>query len=124
MGKKQVREVAMDLLWLLVGSSDAVGWDALQVDSKEENIDLVIFDRDEWALIRSEKAPSQYEGLVPKKPSDGMYVSEHGFPVFIVNQQEVRTPEEVIRAVGGKAEELFKDLGDPLLALERAGYAF
>lgn len=114
----------MDSLWLLVGSSDAPGWDSLETDSKAEKIDLVIFDRDEWALVRGDNPPTEYEGLTPKAPLDGMYVSEQGFPVYIVGQKKVRTPEEVIEAIGGKAKELLKDLGDPILALERTGRAF
>ena len=114
----------METLWLLVGKSDAPGWKALESDSKEEKVDLVIFDRDEWALVRAETPPAEYEGLVPKAPRDGMYVSEQGYPVYIVEQKEVRGPMDLIKAVGGRAEELLEELGDPLLALERAGLAF
>jgi len=114
----------MKTLWLLVGKSDAPGWKVLESDSKAEKVDLVIFDREEWALIRAETPSTEYEGLLPKAPNDGMYVSEQGFPVYIVGQKEVRRPEDVINAVGGRAKELFEEYGDAILALERAGLAF
>ncbi|MCP4601134.1 MAG: hypothetical protein GY847_11520 [Proteobacteria bacterium] len=114
----------MDLLWLLKGKREAPGWISLQKDSKEDKVNLVVFDRAGWALIRAPVAPDQFEGLIPTEPVDGMYVSEQGFPIYVVNRQEVLGPVEVIQALGKEALELLEKIEDPVTVLQRLGKAF
>ncbi len=114
----------METLWLLKGSRSAPGWRTLEGDSKEEKVNLVVFDRDAWAIIKAEEPPEQYEGLVPEEPADGLYVSQQGYPVFVVDKQEVYGPEDVIKALGKEAEELLQKVGDPTVVLQRLGRAF
>ena len=123
---RTVREsrVTMSSLWLLKGNRDAPGWNDLQKDSKEDKVHLVIFDRDAWAMIFSEDPPTQYEGLVPTEPADGMYVSEQGYPIYVFNRQEVAGPLELIDALGEEARKMLEETKDPDAALERLGLAF
>jgi len=114
----------MDMLWLLKGDHDAPGWKLLEQDSKAEKVDLVLFDRDAWAIVKAAQSPTQYEGLVPKEPPDGMYVSQQGYPVYVVGCQEVRGPYEVIAALGEQAVAMLEELEDPTVVLERLGRAF
>jgi hypothetical protein len=114
----------MNKLWLLKGNRDAPGWRLLEEESKADKVDLVIFDREGWALLRTSDPPTKYEGLVPEEPADGMYVSEQGFPVYIVDCEEVEGPGNVIRALGREAEDLLKKIKDPDAVLQRLGRAF
>jgi hypothetical protein len=114
----------MKKLWLLKGGHEAPGWQTLEADSKAEKVDLVIFDRGSWALILDEEAPTKYEGMAPVAPEDGLYVSEQGYPIYVVDRQEVRGPREVVKALGAEAEEMLKKLDDPDAVLQRLGKAF
>ena len=73
----------MDPLWLLKGDYDAPGWRDLERDSKAEAVDLLMFDRLAWALVRAAEAPSQYQGLNPTPPPDGLYLDPYGRPVYL-----------------------------------------
>jgi hypothetical protein len=114
----------MDPLWLLKGDRTAPGWRALEQDSKDDKVALVIFDRAAWALVQAADPPSAYEGLTPTEPADGLYVSEQGIPIYVVDKQEVRTPQEVIQALGDDAVKLLDEIGDPDTVLQRLGRAF
>lgn len=112
-------------LWLLKGSREMPGWGPLETDARAGTIDVLIFDRgDGWALISKETAPEGYEGMTPETPKDGLYVSENGFPIYVVDCKEVSNAKAVISAVGGKAEEMLKELGDADAVLQRIGLAY
>ncbi len=96
----------------------------MERDSKAGDVDLVIFDRAAWALLLADEAPVAYEGLEPEVPADGLYVSEQGQPVYVVNRQEVTEPEPLLEALGDEAIELAKKLGDPITALQQLGRAY
>ncbi len=123
-GAPEKAKYKMKPLWLLVGKWDAPGWANLQKDSKEEKVDIVIFDRDRWALLREDEPPTQYEGLTPTEPKDGMYVSESGYPIYVFDKHEVMTGRELIEALGDDAKAMFEKVGDADFALERLGLAF
>ncbi|MCP4676506.1 MAG: hypothetical protein GY854_13530 [Deltaproteobacteria bacterium] len=114
----------MDPLWLCKGDHEAPGWGSLQKDSKDDKVFLVIFDRAGWALIRAPEPPTQYEGLIPTEPPDGMYVSEQGYPIYVVDRQEVADPRELIKALGKEAEEMLDKLGDTTAVIQRLGKAY
>lgn len=114
----------MDPLWLLEGEFTAPGWKDLERDSKAESIDLVAFDREAWALVYAEEAPTKYEGLRPTRPRTGLYVSEQGLPIYVVDGVEVRNPRQVIEALGEEAVRKLEELGDPVVVLQRLGRAF
>jgi hypothetical protein len=114
----------MKTLWLLEGTHSAKGWKALEQDSKEDKVDLIVFDRAAWALVEAEQPPSGYEGLVPTAPEDGMYVSEQGIPIYVVDGREVAGPSELIDALGEAARKLLEEIGDTTTVLERLGKAF
>ncbi len=114
----------MKSLWLLRGNLDAPGWKDLEKDAKADEVDLLIFDRAAWALIAAEEAPTKYEGLVPVEPRTGLYVSEQGQPIYVVDGKEVRGPLDVIKALGTEAEQLLEKIGDPDTVLDRLGKAF
>jgi len=114
----------MDQLWLLKGRHDVVGWRKLETDAKAESIDVVLFDRDAWALILGEEAPSGYEGFEVVEPPDGLYVDHNGNSVCIVGGTMVPEPEQVIAALGDEAGKLLEELDDPIRVLERLGRAY
>ncbi len=114
----------MDPLWLLRGNHEAPGWGPLEKDSREDKVFLIIFDRAGWALVRAAEPPTQYEGLVPTEPANGMYVSEQGYPVYVVDRQEVNSARELITALGKEAEELLEKLGDETAVIQRLGKAY
>ena len=62
----------MDPLWLLKGSHEAPGWRPLEADSRADKIELLLFDRTAWALVRAPGAPAAYPGLSPVTPPDGL----------------------------------------------------
>lgn len=114
----------MDAIWLLKGDQTAPGWQPLERDSKEDKVKLLIFDRAAWALVEAPEAPTQYEGLLPTEPQDGMYVSEQGFPIYIVNKQEVSRPEQLIEALGPEAKQMLAKIGDTTTVIQRMGKAY
>lgn len=114
----------MDPLWLLKGERTAPGWRELEQDSKADAVELVIFDRAAWALVRAASPPTKYQGLDPIEPVDGIYVSEQGWPIYVVDRQEVGSVHDVVEALGQEAAKLLEQLGDPVRVLERLGRAF
>ncbi len=113
-----------NVLWLLKGQRDAPGWHQLERDSKADRVELVIFDRAAWALIYATESPDQYPGLAPTEPPDGLYVSEQGQPICVVDRKEVPGLNHLLRALGEEAMALAEKTGDPVVALQRLGRAF
>jgi hypothetical protein len=111
----------MDALWLLRGPYEAPGWKPLEADSRGKKIDLLLFDRAAWALVRAPDAPRQYEGLEPVTPQDGLYLDDQGRGIYVVAGREVPGAREVIAALGPQAQELLEKLGDADTVLERLG---
>ena len=111
-------------LWLLKGSRSAPGWGPLESDAKSDKADVLLFDREAWALVRAPEAPASYEGLTPTSPPDGLYLDSQGRSLYLVAGQEVRGPREVIAALGPQALELLQKIGDPDTALERLGRVY
>lgn len=111
----------MDALWLLQGPYEAPGWKPLEADSRAGKVDLLLFDRAGWALMRAPSAPDRYEGLLPGKPPDGLYLDDHGRGVYVVGGEQVKTAREVVDALGPQARELLAKLGDADTVLERLG---
>lgn len=114
----------MDRLWLLKGDYDAPGWKDLERDSKADAVDLLMFDRLAWALVRAPEPPTGYEGLQPTDPPDGLYIDPYGRPTYLVSGREVAGPEEVIAALGQPARELLGRIDDPDTVLERLGRVY
>lgn len=114
----------MDPLWLLEGEFEAPGWKDLEADSRADEVDLIAFDRAGWALVQAAEPPTKYEGLKPTRPETGLYVSEQGVPIYVVDGAEVSGPLEVIRAIGGIAEQKLAECGDPIVVLQDLGKAF
>jgi hypothetical protein len=114
----------MDPLWLLKGERLAPGWKLLEEESKADKVDLVIFDREGWALIRASEPPTKYEGMESTEPADGLYVSEQGYPIYVVDKKEVPGPDPLIKALGKEAEEMLEKLGDPIAVIQRLGKAY
>jgi len=114
----------MEPMWLLKGKHEAPGWAPLERDSREKKIDVLLFDRDAWALVRAAEPPKQYEGLVPGTPSSGLYIDNQGRHVYIADGQQVKNAAEVLATLGEPAQELMKKIGDADTVLERLGRAF
>lgn len=114
----------MDPLWLLKGSPDAPGWKPLEADSRANKIDLLMFDRSSWALVRAPEGPTSYEGLPPITPPDGLYLDDQGRSVYVAGGREVASAREVLATLGEQAQELLRKLGDPDVVLERLGRAY
>lgn len=114
----------MDPLWLLKGPYEAPGWKPLEADARADKIDLLLFDRAAWALVRAPEAPSQYQGLPPATPPDGLYLDDRGRSVYVAGGREVRGPGEVLAALGPQAQEMLQRTGDPDAALERLGRVY
>ena len=114
----------MEPIWLLKGKHEAPGWGPLERDAKEKKADVMLFDRDAWALVRAATAPAQYEGLVPAPPPSGLYIDNQGRHLYIADGQQVKTAREVLATLGEQAQELLKKIGDPDTVLERLGRAF
>lgn len=114
----------MDPLWLLKGPHEAPGWKPLEGDARGNKIELLLFDRAAWALVRAPEAPSQYPGLSPVTPPDGLYLDDQGRTVYVAGGREVRGPREVLAALGPQAQELLQKLGDPDTVLERMGRVY
>ena len=112
-------------LWILKGARDEPGWGPLETDARAGRVDVVIFDRGAgWALIFAKDAPGGYEGMVATSPRDGLYVSENGYPIYVVNGREVPNGRTVIKAIGKEAEEMLQTMGDAEAVLQRLGYAY
>lgn len=111
----------MHPLWLLQGPYEAPGWKPLESDSRANKIDLLLFDRAAWALVRAPAAPTQYEGLAPVTPADGLYLDAQGRGIYVVAGKQVRSAADVIAALGAPARELLLTVGDPDTVLERLG---
>lgn len=111
----------MDALWLLEGPYEAPGWKALEADSRAKKIDLLLFDRAAWALAVAPAAPTQYEGLQPVTPADGLYLDDQGRGIYVVAGRQVKSARDVVRALGPEAEALLLKLGDADTVLERLG---
>jgi hypothetical protein len=114
----------MDPLWLLSGQPDAEGWTQLEIDARSKAIDVLLFDRDKWALARAPQPPGGYPGLTPSEPPDGLYLDNFGRPCYVVDAQEVHSGRAVIRALGAEAERLLEEVGDAAVALERLGRVY
>jgi hypothetical protein len=113
----------MDALWLLRGPHEAPGWGPLEGDSRGKKIDLLLFDRAAWALVRAPGPPS-YEGLVPMAPADGLYLDDQGRGVYVAGGQTVTGALEVLAALGPQAQELLRKGGDPDTVLDRLGRVY
>ncbi len=114
----------MDALWLLKGPHQAPGWGPLEGDARGQAIDLLLFDRAAWALVRAPEAPTKYQGLVPTPPPDGLYLDDQGRGVYVVGGQTVPGPREVLATLGPQAQELLRKIGDPDTVLERLGRVY
>ena len=114
----------MDPLWLLKGKADAPGWIQLEIDARSNKIDVLVFDRDAWALMYAAEAPSAYEGLTAQEPPDGVYLDNYGRPCYVAERREVHSARAVIKVLGEEAEELLEKIGDPVITLERLGRSF
>ncbi len=114
----------MDPLWLLKGPHGVPGWGPLESDARGQNIDLLLFDRDAWALMRAPEAPTKYEGLVPTSPPDGLYLNNQGVAVYVAGGQQVRGAREVLAGLGQQAQDLLQKMGDPDVVLERLGRVY
>jgi hypothetical protein len=114
----------MDALWLLEGSPEAAGWGPLEKDSRAGTIDVRLFDRAAWALMRAPDAPTAYQGLVARPPPDGLYLDTQGRNMYVVGGAEVRGPLEVVAALGPQAQELLQKLGDADTVLQRLGRVY
>jgi hypothetical protein len=115
---------AMPKFWLLKGDHDAPGWDALRKDYDEGKIEIVHLDPKVWAMVEGDDPPSGYDGLTAVEPADGIYLDPQGNALYLVGGAVVRTPEEVISALGDDAVELLAKIGDPHTTLQRLGRAF
>jgi hypothetical protein len=114
----------MDRLWLLKGTPDAPGWIRLEQEARAKQIEVPHFDRDAWALMRAPAAPTDYEGLTPTEPPDGLYLDNHGRPLYLVGGRETPSARSVVKALGTEAEALLAKIGDPDLVLERLGRCY
>jgi hypothetical protein len=114
----------MDPIWLLKGPYEAPGWGPLEADSKGKKIDILLFDRGGWAIVRAPEPPTQYEGLPASKPADGLYLDDQGRGLYVVGGLEVRSAREVLATRGEQAQELLKKIGDPDTVLERLGLVY
>ncbi len=114
----------MDAIWLLKGPYEAPGWKPLEADSRANKIDLLLFDRAEWALMRAPEAPTGYEGLVPTVPPDGLYLDDQGRGIYVVGAKLVQGPAEVIATLGPQAQALLQKIGDADTVLHRLGRVY
>jgi hypothetical protein len=114
----------MDPIWLLKGPYEAPGWKKLEADTRANQVDLLIFDRAAWALLRASEAPAVYEGLTATVPADGLYLDDHGRGVYVVAARQVQSAAEVLATLGAPAKELLSKVGDPDVVLERLGRVY
>src|SRR5512139_3107277 len=114
----------MDPIWLLKGPYEAPGWKQLEADSRANKIDLIVFDRAAWALLRAPEAPAQYEGLAASVPADGLYLDDQGRGIYVVGARQVQSAAEVLATLGAPAQELLAKFKDPDVVLERLGRVY
>jgi hypothetical protein len=114
----------MDAIWLLQGPHEAPGWGPLEADSRANKVDLLLFDRDAWALIRAAEAPTGYEGLEPGVPRDGLYLDNTARSIYLVAGRAVDRAEDVLATLGPQAQELLARIGDADVVLERLGRVY
>jgi hypothetical protein len=114
----------MSRIWLLRGPRTAAGWQALEADSKAGRADVLLFDRDAWALLRVPDEAPPYEGLVPEVPAAGLYVSSTGMPCYLAGGREVRDARAVLATLGEEGRAALAQAGDPDEALMRLGRAY
>ncbi len=113
----------MDPLWLLEGPYEAKGWGPLEADSRADKIDVLVFDRAAWALMRAAAAPG-YEGLAASVPADGLYLDDQGRGFYLVGAQLVKGAAEVLATLGPQAQEMLKKIGDADTVLHRLGRVY
>ena len=113
----------MKKLFLISGSYQQEGWKQLEQDAKQGKADVLLFDRDAWALIFDEQEPA-YPGMKTSQPENGLYVAQTGNYAYVVDQQEVHSATEVVQALGPEAIEMLEKIGDGDLVLQRLGRAF
>ncbi len=114
----------MSKYWLLKGDFKAPGWGTLRKDYDDKKIEIVHLDPKVWAMVEADDAPGGYEGLTAVEPIDGLYLDPNGNALYLVGGAVVRTPEEVIAALGDEATTLLEKIGDPHTVLQRVGRAF
>lgn len=114
----------MDAIWLLQGGHEAPGWGPLEADARANKVDLLLFDRDAWALIRAAEAPTCYEGLEPVVPRDGLYLDNTARSIYLVAGRAVDRAEDVLATLGPQAQDLLARLGDADVVLERLGRVY
>jgi len=114
----------MHPLWLLEGPHEAPGWKPLEADARGDKIELLLFDRAAWALVRAPEPPAQYPGLSPVAPADGLYLDDQGRGVYVAGGRKVRGPREVLATLGPEAEALLQKIGDPDTVLDRLGRVY
>ncbi len=111
-------------IWKLEGPYEAPGWTPLEADSRANKVDLLLFDRAEWALVDAAEPPTQYEGLVPKVPADGLYLDDQGRGFYVVGAKLVKGAAEVLATLGPKAQEMLEKIGDADTVLHRLGRVY
>jgi hypothetical protein len=116
--------MTMEPIWLLKAPHEAPGWTALEKDARNKTVNVLLFDRDRWALVRAPAAPTEYEGFVATPAPSGMYLDQQGRSVYVAAGIKVHDPREVIAALGAQATELLNTIGDPNTVLERLGRVY
>jgi hypothetical protein len=116
--------MAMDALWMLKGTYGAPGWGPLEADARANKIDVALFDRAEWALVRASEAPTAYEGLTATPAPDGLFLDHQGRAIYVAAGREVMGPREVLATLGDPAQELLEKIGDPDTVLDRMGRVY
>jgi hypothetical protein len=114
----------MSKIWLLRGDRRAPGWGSLEAESKAGKADIIVFDRDAWALVRAEEPPQHYDGLTPEVPRDGLYISTTGLPCYIAAGHEAPNARAVLAIMGEAGQKALVEAGDPDEALMKLGLAF
>jgi hypothetical protein len=114
----------MPKLWLLKGDLEAPGWNALRKDYENEKTDILHLDPKVWAIVEADEPPRGYEGISAEEPADGLYLDPNGSPMYIVGGAIVRSADEVIAALGKRAQALLDQIGDADTVLERMGRAY
>lgn len=112
------------MLWIIEGEHDAPGWKTLLADAKAEKLDWRLLDRDAFVIVEADEPPTQYEGMVPAAPVDGLYIDQQGNHLYIVDRGQVAGPDELFEALGDEAKKLRDELGDHLVALQQLGKAY
>jgi hypothetical protein len=117
-------DAEMAKLWLLTGDIEAPGWNALRQDMKDDKVEPIHLDPKVWAVIEADDPPTDYEGIQAEDPTDGVYLDPNGSPLYLVNGAIVSSAEDVINALGKRAQALLEQIGDAHTVLERMGRAF